>query len=174
MSEDDIIDMFLDKYYDYKHDADSEYQFRAHVQLLHSDYIYSLCADEGLMQITTDKEKMIINYNQTYKAREVIRAGGWKKYLKDIEDDKKRKRKLDSISINNYFLQWGFTILTLIVIAINCVIDFQNLQINIKQQSTTNEAQKLRKEMQIKDQKIEQLQAFCKQYQNQLNSLRAH
>jgi hypothetical protein len=165
--------MFLLLNYHHKPNMDDEYKFRNDMQFTQNKHIWSLFIEEGLAEQTKD-----INNNNstktTLKHKEVVRAGGWKAYLKDIKEDKERRIKLERLSINNHKFQWFFAVITIAIIGANCYFDYQTLKLNkvsIEKKDTSSEIKKLEKQLQTQNQQLQRIEASYIQYQNQLDSL---
>jgi len=128
MTDDEIIDMFLtNETFDYKPNADDEYNFKSFISMIADNQINALFEQEGLLVV--EKEDLVTKYSYTNKANEIVRNGGWKKYLKETADERSRKVNLEQSVINSNKIQKVATFLTLFIIIVNCFVDYSSYQI---------------------------------------------
>lgn len=136
MTDDEIIDMFLPMNFNYEPNVDDEYKFKETIQLLKFDRLAYLLESEGLYTIT--KKDNLTSYDHTYKAKEVMRAGGWLKWLKDISDAKERQVALERTTIKLNRNQNINIVLTLLIISGTLFVTWLNYTVTVNNLTKTD------------------------------------
>lgn len=157
MSHDDIIDCFFEMDYPPTLKPSDTERFKQTIFKDHFVYLYELFEKYGLCNVI--KLPHETQYRFTTRYYDIKREGGWKVHLKNISEERKRREALEKSVINTNSFQWITTFTTVIIIGLNCFVDYENYQLtkqsNLDKQAVARQSQLLEEFKSIKKLQIE-------------------
>ena len=157
MSHDDIIDSFFEMDYPPTLKPSDTERFKQTIFKDHIIHLYELFEKYGLCNVIKLPHDTYYRLNTRYY--DIKREGGWKVHLKNIAEERNRREALEKSVINTNSFQWIVAGLTVVIIGLNCFVDYENYQLtkqsNLDKQAAARQSQLLEELKSIKSLQIE-------------------